>query len=302
MKSYMLAVVLLFATYAGAAECPAWAVSPAIRDAHGFLVHNVVSPFQSGTTQIRVLLPSPISVAILYPVIYALPVEAGMGVRYGDGMLEIQKHNLQNAYQAIFVMPTFSQTPWYADHPTNPLLQQEMYFLKVIVPFIEQTYPAQRVRQGRLLLGFSKSGWGAWSLLLRHPDVFGRAAAWDSPMMMNWPSLYGSEPFFGTADNFDQYQVQQLVQNEADDLGSQPSRLILTGYGSFRLDHQEMHEILNSLAIPHEYRDGPSRAHNWYSGWVSEAVQILMSKPTAKNEMDVQFLHVREDSAIFASA
>ena len=48
---------------------------------------------------------------------------------------------------------------------------------------IEQHYPARADRDGRLLVGFSKSGWGAYSLLLRHPDRFGKAAAWDAPLM-----------------------------------------------------------------------------------------------------------------------
>ena len=68
--------------------------------------------------------------------------------------------------------------------------------------------PVQTVPAGRLLLGFSKSGWGAFSLLLRHPDVFGRAAAWDAPLMMNKPGPYGSGDIFGTPENFARYQIR----------------------------------------------------------------------------------------------
>ena len=32
--------------------------------------------------------------------------------------------------------------------------------------------------RGRMLVGYSKSGWGAFTLLLRHPGVFSRAAAY----------------------------------------------------------------------------------------------------------------------------
>ena len=88
--------------------------------------------------------------------------------------------------------PTFSHLPWYADHPTDPDIRQESYLLEVVIPFIEANYPARADRRGRLLLGFSKSGWGAYSLLLRHPDVFGKAAAWDAPLMMSEPGKYGS--------------------------------------------------------------------------------------------------------------
>lgn len=248
----------------------------------GILIHEVESPFQEGRTQIRVLLPEKLQPGQRYPVIYVLPVEARNESQYGDGLLEVKKHDLHNRYQTIFVAPTFSRLPWYADHPTDPLIRQETYCLKVVIPLIERTYPALAEPRGRLLLGFSKSGWGAWSLLLRHPDLFGRAVAWDAPLMMNWPSQYGSADIFGTQENFEKYQLQRLVREQANALGSQP-RLLLMGYaGAFRLEHQQMHELLQKLQIPHEYRDGPERTHYWHSGWVPEAVEWLVSEMEAQ--------------------
>ena len=38
-----------------------------------------------------------------------------------------------------------------------------------------------------------------------------------------------------------------------------------------------MHDLLNQLAIPHVYRDGPQRKHDWHSGWVEEAVGLLLN-------------------------
>ncbi len=112
-------------------------------------------------------------------------------------MKEVKKLDLHNKIGVIFVVPTFSHLPWYADHPTKPEVRQETYFVKVVVPFIDKTYPVKAEAAGRLLLGFSKSGWGAWSLLLRHPDLFSKAAAWDAPLMMDKPGKYGSGDIFG---------------------------------------------------------------------------------------------------------
>lgn len=246
----------------------------------GIVVHEMESPFQAGRTQIRVLLPDTLQAGRQYPVIYVLPVEARNDNRYGDGLLEIKKQDLQNGYQAIFVAPTFSHVPWYADHPTDPLMRQEIYFLKAVIPLIEKTYPVLVEPSGRLLLGFSKSGWGAWSLLLRHPEFFHRAVAWDAPMMMRWPSKYGSADVFGTRKNFERYDLQRLLRKQGRKLGREP-RLLLTGYSSdsdnFRARHQEMHEFLQALQAPHDYRDGPDRKHNWHSGWVPDAVEWLMT-------------------------
>lgn len=244
----------------------------------GFLVHEVKSPYQAGTTRIRVLLPDAPEKGKTYPVVYVLPVEAGTESRYGDGLKEVKKLDLHNALKAVFVAPTFSHLPWYADHPTKTDVRQETDFLKVVVPFVEKTYPAKAEASGRLLLGFSKSGWGAFSLLLRHPDTFGRAAAWDAPLMMEKPGAYGSGDIFGTADNFAGYRVSKLLEANGAKFAKE-SRFVLLGYGNFRDHHKQAHDLMDKLKVPHEYRDGPSRKHDWHSGWVKEAAELLLPAP-----------------------
>jgi len=253
-------------------------VSDAEKDSHGVLVHIVKSSYQSGSTDIRVLLPDRMEKARRYPVVYVLPVEAGRGDRYGDGLSEVQKHDLHNRHVAIFVAPSFSHLPWYADHPTRSEIRQESYFTRVVVPFVEKTYAASECSEDRLLLGFSKSGWGAWSLLLRHPQMFGRAVAWDAPLMMNEVGLYGNRDILGTQTNFEAYKVADLLRTRSSLLRDK-KRLVLTGYDNFRHHHQQAHTLLDELKIPHDYRDGPARKHDWHSGWVSEAVELLLGIP-----------------------
>ncbi|HSU66807.1 MAG TPA: alpha/beta hydrolase-fold protein, partial [Tepidisphaeraceae bacterium] len=155
-------------------------------------------------------------------------------------------------------------------------IRQESYFLKVVVPFIEKEYPVQTEAGGRLLLGFSKSGWGAYAMLLRHPDLFGKAAAWDAPLMMEWPGKYGSVPIFGSAENFSRYQVSRLLEAGAPEL-RKGKRLILLGYGNFHSEHERAHAMMAKLHINHVYVDGPKREHTWGSGWLPEAVRYLFA-------------------------
>lgn len=258
---------------------PAGEVAPARKNAEGLLIHSVMSEFQAGTTEIKVLLPDKRESGATYPVLYVLPVEAKDEKRYGDGLLEVQRHDLHNKHRLICVQPTFSHLPWYADHPTDREIRQETYFLKVVLPFVEKTYPARAERNSHLLLGFSKSGWGAWSLLLRHPETFGRAAAWDAPLAMTRPEKYGMGPIFGTQENFEKYQITPLLNRRAEDLQKE-KRLILLGYDAFREHHQAVHELLDREKILHDYADGPHRKHVWESGWVSEAVELLCKKST----------------------
>lgn len=259
----------------------ATSVSEAKADDNGVLVHAVESDYQDRPTTIRVLLPGKLEEGRRYPVLYVLPVEAGDGNRYGDGLLEVKKLGLHDRYGLIVVQPTFARLPWYADHPTDLKVRQESYFLKMVLPFVEQKYPVPAKPEGRLLLGFSKSGWGAFSLLLRHPDLFGKAAAWDAPLAMDRPGRYGSGDVFGGGDDFQKYRVTKLLEEAAGTLG-EGRRLGLFGYANFRDDHQTVHDLMERLKIAHEYRDGPRREHRWGSGWVGEAVEFLATPAIEK--------------------
>lgn len=259
-------------------------VSDAAVDEHGFRVHRVTSEFQSGETLIRVLLPEKFEPAERLKVLYLLPVEANTEHRYGDGLLEAKKLDLANKHRLICVTPTFSHLPWYADHPTDKSIRQETYFRKAIIPTVERLYPALAERNGRLLVGFSKSGYGAWSLLLRHSDLFAKAAAWDAPLMKTAPDQFGMGPIYGTSENFSAYRLDTLLRDRAVELrpkiGEQSTtRLIHLGYGNFRDHHQRAEALLNELQIPHVYAGGPKLDHTWHSGWLEEAVKRLLERP-----------------------
>jgi len=251
-------------------------ISPAEKGPGGVLVHRVRSEYQSGQTLVKVLLPDGLEEGKRYRVLYVLPVESGDGRHWGDGLGEVAKHDIHNKHQLICVFPTFSHLPWYADHPTDPEIRQESYLLKVVLPLVESRYPALRRPEGRLLLGFSKSGWGAFNLLLRNPGVFGKAAAWDAPLTEDRPLRFDMGPIFGGQENFEKYRILALLESRAPEL-RKGSRLVLVGYDGFRTAHVETHRQMVAWNIPHVYRDGPRRKHHWQSGWLPEAVGLLVS-------------------------
>ena len=54
-------------------------------------------------------------------------------------------------------------------------------------------------------------------------------------------------------------------------------RLALVGYNAFHEHHQTVHEHLERLKIPHEYRDEKKPKHTWDAGWLDDAVRFLSS-------------------------
>lgn len=273
--------VFLALSSAGSARCdetktPARpAISESKNDSNGIPSHNVESEFQKGRTEIKVLLPDRLEKDRRYPVVFVLPVEAGTGSGFGNVLLEVKKLDLHNKHGLIFVLPTFAQLPWYADHPTDTGVRQETYFMKVVVPFVEKNYPVLAQPRGRLLLGFSKSGWGAFSLLLRHPDFFGKAAAWDAPLNMEKPG-FGMGDIVGTQENFENYRIVRLLEKQADALRKE-KRLALVGHANFRSHHQALHDQMERLKILHDFRDEKLPKHTWDAGWVEDAVKLLIA-------------------------
>ena len=92
--------------------------------------------------------------------------------------------------------------------------------------------------------------------------------------MMDKPG-FGSDDIFGTQDIFVGYQVSKLLADNAKMLQKE-KRLVLLGHGNFRTEHEETHTLMDKLKIAHEYRNGPERKHDWHSGWVKEAVELLV--------------------------
>jgi hypothetical protein len=247
----------------------------------GVLVCRVASPWQPGRPRVRILAPDPLPAKEERTVLFVLPVEPAPERRWGDGFETVRKLDTAERFGFILVAPSFAQWPWYCDHPTAPAKRQETYLLKAVLPLVMTLYGHEPRR--RALLGFSKSGWGAWSLLLRHPDQFGAAAAWDAPMMMAQPR-YRMAEIVGTPANFQRYRVPRLLEAGAEPLRGRP-RLALLGYGNFRRQHQECHALMERLRVPHLYADGPRRRHHWDSGWVPDALQALhrmLRQPHAK--------------------
>jgi hypothetical protein len=249
---------------------------------NGINYFTVQSPYESTANWLRVMTPTSIVRGVQYRVIYVLPVEAGLGTQFGDGLTTLQSLGVQNTTNAIYVEPSFSGIPWYADNATSQNCWQETYFTSVIVPFIDAMYPTLAAPAGRLLLGYSKSGYGAFSLLLRHPDLFGRAYAWNSPLDMSNPATGdGFSQVLGTAANFQNYQISTLLQEEASEFQGQPARFFFGGqsyeYPTLINDEQTIDQLMTSLNIAHVFTPGSVLHHLWNSGWMAAAVNTLLS-------------------------
>lgn len=234
---------------------------------------QIKSEYQNGQTLVRIHASKEATAGETLRVLYVLPVEAKEESRFGDGLQEVLKSELQTKHKLIVVAPSFAQLPWYADHATDALVRQESYFINVVVPLVDRLYPG--AKRERLLLGFSKSGWGALSLILRHPDLFKAAAAWDAPLMKEKPDQFGMGGIFGTQENFEKYRISNLLRERGEPF-QKVKRIWLGGFENFRQQTLDAHALMDELKIQHAFADGPKRKHVWGSGWVADAIEFLV--------------------------
>src|SRR5690349_8123255 len=123
MKNRRIAVK--FTVYVAALLC---AVVAAVDSEEPAIITKMVeSPYQPEVVPIEVLLPDSLDPARSYPVLYILPVAPGTTSRWGSGIREAAKADIANRYGVICVAPAFAATPWFADHPSDPALQQESH-------------------------------------------------------------------------------------------------------------------------------------------------------------------------------
>jgi len=243
-----------------------------------YLQYSVTSTRQQLQTVIRVLEPDDLDSVESPRVVYLLPSTPELSHRSGDGLDEALRNDLHNRYGLVFVAPTYSDWPWMTDLPDQAMFQQLMYFLDEVVPFIDSRHPSL----SRLLIGYSKGGSAALQILLRHPDRFAAAAAFDSPVMKTRPDEWEMPYFWPNPEHFEDFAIPHLLRTRGGELGDVP-RIALLGYGNFGKDAppwshdhlSEAHELLDGLGVPHVYDNARYRAHRWDSGWLPEAVDAL---------------------------
>ncbi|MEX0653518.1 MAG: alpha/beta hydrolase-fold protein [Phycisphaeraceae bacterium] len=284
MKPILACLIVLAASLPPSAfaddEAEVHIEGPVANPDKGVATFTVTSPYLGQPSTIEVLLPDTIEADHTYRTLYVLPVEGGIGGQFGDGLAEVRKADAHNRHGLIGVTMSFDSVPWYGAHATDETKRHAAFIKEVVVPLIESRYPATGNPEDRLLIGFSKSGWGAVSLLLRDPDFFGAACAWDAPLMMTEAELrWGSRHHFGTPEQAAPYVPATLVPQRAAALTDGPPRLTILGKDLFGRHVRQFHELLNTHHVPHHYNNDLTFKHHWESGWVPEALEIFLAEP-----------------------
>ena len=273
----LLCVALVSPAYSTAAGLE---VANPWTDANGVTWYDATSSYNGpGSTTLRILSPTS-PAAVSHRFIYVLPVVEDVQLQdvYGDGLEELRALNVHNDYNAHIIAPSFKAVPWYADHDTNLERRYESFVALDLVPWVRANLSVTG-QEEHWLVGFSKSGFGAVTLLFRNPTVFDATAAWDLPADQADVNSGNMLDNYGTETNF---QSNYRLTNEWIAARKGPFQAATRLWISH--DHATFTDQVSAFAgrlqanqVQFMRTGGATRAHSWTSGWLPEAIANLQS-------------------------
>lgn len=217
-----------------------------------------------------------------YPVLYLLhgytDDETGW-TQFGEAHL-ICDRSMQAGESApmIIVMPDGGVT-WYINNYDGKV-KYEDYFIKELIPHIDQTYRTRPTKQYRAVAGLSMGGYGTMVMATKHPDMFSSAAPLSAGIFIDeeivggndelWKTvlgdLYGKKELTGKSRLTDHYQKNSILKiietANADEL-KKVRYYIDCGDKDFLIKgNMALHSAMIDKKIPHEFRVREG-VHNW---------------------------------------
>ena len=227
---------------------------------------------------VRVLTPTHPSSAYPHSFLFALPVQPGLAQsNWGSGLDELGKLDVEDQYNTTIIEPIFPKDSWYADNPKNPTIDYETFVASSLPQWVHSIFSTTE-NDNNVLIGFSKSGFGAMDLLFKHQDTFDAAAVFDFPADMASYDYFGpgSSVNYGTEENFrDNYQLTDAFIKILKTQFTKQNRVFISMGPIFSSQMADFDAMLTSQGVAHTFSIQTNAAHNWYGGWLPDAVAGL---------------------------
>ena len=126
-----------------------------------------------------------------------------------------------------------------------------------------------------VLVGFSKSGLGAWNIARALPALVSGTIIFDAPVARRELPPWGTEPFYAN----DAAWQEDLPMNTIGPFkASMPGthKLVLISGESFRVEMEALSKALTQACVDHAFLSRPRQRHHWQSGWIEEGLKAVI--------------------------
>ncbi len=122
-----------------------------------------------------------------------------------------------------------------------------------------------------ILVGFSKSGLGAWNIARRMPDRVAGTILFDAPVARDTLPPWGTAPFYAD-DAAWQADLPLRGIREFNEAMPAAHRLVLISGPGFHDEMQILSDALRQLGRQHGFLDRRNLNHHWNAGWIEEGL------------------------------
>ncbi len=200
---------------------------------------------------------------VKYPVLYLLHGYSG---NYLNWITQVPKlKDYVDEFQMIVVCPDGGYNSWYFDSPMDSSVRYESFMTKILVPYIDSSYRTLTDRNHRAICGLSMGGHGALYLAIRHPDLYGAAAAISGGVDIRpFPDNWDIKKQLGAEKTHKENWEKNTVMNLVDTLRNGTLKIALDDGTKdiFIKVNRALHQKLLRLGIDHDYTERPG-VHNW---------------------------------------
>jgi endo-1,4-beta-xylanase len=172
----------------------------------------------------------------------------------------------------------------YVDRADTKVMGDTM-IIKELIPLIDADYRTIASRDGRAIAGFSMGSGGAVRLIIKHPDLFSRAASWAAGLRSRRRDAGADDSVILAVQNAN--DPVKLAEQNNDKLKGKVRILMIVGDKDLTYEgHKPLAAKLKELDIEHEYKVLEGLGHNlnvYYQKTGDELVQFL-AKDIKKKE------------------
>ena len=126
-----------------------------------------------------------------------------------------------------------------------------------------------------VLVGFSKSGLGAWNITRMIPDRIAATIIFDAPVAREKLPPWGTDAYYGSDEDW----LKDLPYRHITDFKAalpETHKLVLISGESFHDEMSMLSRVLNDTGTAHVFLSRPHQKHHWQSGWIEEGLNIVL--------------------------
>ncbi len=130
-----------------------------------------------------------------------------------------------------------------------------------------------------VLIGFSKSGLGAWNIACAIPDLVCGTIIFDAPVATVDRQRYDAGSFYNTDS---EWLADLPIHTVSKFRAAMPEThsLVLVSGEAFHSDMHALSQALSGSGVEHMFLPRPYLAHHWTSGWIEEGLDAIIGGGT----------------------